>query len=245
LYTDTGDGDGQITNEGLQRIKWMISLLEPNQKLADTEWSPRLPGLAVAAAAPAGLFGMASRAEVAEVYERFMGQQEATFDRHLWELEAHSLENGLEGWSTIEKLQYLPITILLPTLSAARYSVETSRGMRDGVLAGIALELYRREHGDWPKSLDQLAPRWLPSVPIDRMTGGPLGYKIIDDRPVVYSVGVDRDDDGGRAPVDADGNSDSVLASPNHFELQPVADESHNGDWLIWSPPAAADKQGT
>jgi hypothetical protein len=108
-------------------------------------------------------------------------------------------------------------------------------GKRDGVLVGLALALHHREYGAWPESLDKLSPRWLPMVPADRISGKPLGYKIVDDRPVVYSVGVDRDDDGGRAPL-GDGNKpDPGLASPKHFQLQPVTDETHDGDWVIWS----------
>ena len=59
----------------------------------------------------------------------------------------------------------------------------------DGTLIGIALELYHREHKAWPKSLDELSPRWLPSVPLDQTTGKALGYRIVDDRPEVYNVG--------------------------------------------------------
>ena len=70
---------------------------------------------------------------------------------------------------------------LMPALGAERYTAETSRGYSDGVLVGIALELYRRQHGDWPSTLDELVPVYLPSVSVDRLTGRPVKYRLTDD----------------------------------------------------------------
>ncbi len=95
------------------------------------------------------------------------------------------------------------------------------------------MELYHREHDAWPKSLDELSPRWLPEVPVDRITGKSLHYKTVDNRPLVYSVGVDRDDDGGRIPH---GENGVEMASPLQFEVEPRTDSLHDGDWVIWSP---------
>jgi hypothetical protein len=235
LYTDDGDGDGRITSEGLRRIPFLISMLEPVWEVQQLGTKPQLSAIAVAAVAPAGLLGMASRAEIVAVYDRYMDRQEATLDQPLWEMEPDPLETGVDDWSTYQKLRFLPLTILLPSISPVRNAVERNRGARDGVLLGIALELYHREHGTWPNSLDELAPRWLPEVPVDRITGGPLLYKISDDRPLVYSVGVDRDDDGGRVPARVDELPNSDMASPDHFQIQPVTDPIFDGDWVIWS----------
>lgn len=42
--------------------------------------------------------------------------------------------------------------------------------------AGIAVELYRRRHGAWPESLEQLVPEFLDAVPVDPFTGKALEY---------------------------------------------------------------------
>ena len=86
-------------------------------------------------------------------------------------------------------------------------------------------------------SLEELSPRWLPAVPVDQINGGPLGYKIVDDRPVVYSLGKDGRDDGGRPPIDL----------PEHSERYPVGPpdvKAVKGDWVIWSviSPEASPK---
>jgi hypothetical protein len=61
----------------------------------------------------------------------------------------------------------------------------------------LALERHRLRHGDWPKSLTDLVPELLPTVPLDPFDGRPLRYRRLADGVVVYSVGADGTDDGG------------------------------------------------
>lgn len=63
--------------------------------------------------------------------------------------------------------------------------------------AGLAVERYRLEHGDWPASWEQLIPKYLAKVPIDPFTAKPLLMKSQPDYLVIYSVGVNGIDDGG------------------------------------------------
>jgi hypothetical protein len=63
--------------------------------------------------------------------------------------------------------------------------------------AAIAAERYRLVEGRWPESLDVLVPRYLAAVPTDPFDGQPLRLKRSEDGLVIYSVGVDRKDDGG------------------------------------------------
>ncbi len=64
----------------------------------------------------------------------------------------------------------------------------------------LALHAYQLEHGCPPESLEQLVPEFLSALPIDPFdpNGGPFRYPCSDDGPIVYSVGPDGDDDGGR-----------------------------------------------
>jgi hypothetical protein len=67
--------------------------------------------------------------------------------------------------------------------------------------AGLAAERYRRLHGDWPASLDQLAPDLISAVPTDPFTDDPLLYRRLADGVVIYSVGLDGEDNGGNVDV--------------------------------------------
>ena len=100
----------------------------------------------------------------------------------------------------------------------------------------IGLELYRRRAGFWPASLEALVPDLLPTVPPDRFDGNALRYRLVDGRPLIYSIGSDRDDDGGRAPRDAAGQDEPQQAKLVNLAGEPMAD----GDWILWPPTPRA-----
>jgi hypothetical protein len=68
----------------------------------------------------------------------------------------------------------------------------------------LAIERYRLAHGMWPTTLaDVTGDRFLSSIPADPYDGRPLRYLVGPDGVVVYSVGPDRRDDGGKRPPGA------------------------------------------
>lgn len=99
--------------------------------------------------------------------------------------------------------------MLLPPPGAAmnkagRYDAKT----RDAQTA-LALERYRLTHGKLPSQLSDLVPSFLSAVPRDPFDGKPLRYKTLAKGYVVYSVGEDREDNGG-----AEKNSKGVSYGP-------------------------------
>jgi len=74
--------------------------------------------------------------------------------------------------------------------------VRTKAGLRCAIVA-VALERYRRQHSRWPDSLNALVPECLLCLPTDPYDGAPLRYRRLADRVVVYSVGLDGQDNGG------------------------------------------------
>jgi hypothetical protein len=68
----------------------------------------------------------------------------------------------------------------------------------------LALRCYTHELGKPPPALQELAPRFLDSIPADPFSGVPLVYRLQGTNWLLYSVGIDRTDDGGiRAPRSA------------------------------------------
>jgi hypothetical protein len=64
--------------------------------------------------------------------------------------------------------------------------------------AVIAVTLYRRDHrGEYPETLSQVVPSYLPASPIDPYSGGELKYRHDANGYKVYSIGANRKDDGG------------------------------------------------
>lgn len=69
------------------------------------------------------------------------------------------------------------------------------------IITAIALERYRGRHGSYPKSVNDLAPEFIKRPPVDFMDGKPLRYRLTDDGHfVLYSIGLDGVDDGGKMP---------------------------------------------
>jgi hypothetical protein len=64
----------------------------------------------------------------------------------------------------------------------------------------LAVRLYRLDHDDQPpQTMDQLIPKYLPRLPIDRAASdrSPLRYRVDDTGPIVWSVGPNGRDDNG------------------------------------------------
>ena len=78
---------------------------------------------------------------------------------------------------------------------------------RRAVRTAYAAYLYRIEKGNYPESLDLLTPM-LNELPVDPFTGQALRINTIDGGIVVYSVGVNRIDDGGLSWDDGRGKDD-------------------------------------
>jgi hypothetical protein len=62
----------------------------------------------------------------------------------------------------------------------------------------LAIERYRLKPGGLPPDLKALVPEYLASVPLDPFTGEAIKYRQLAKGYVVYSVGNDLSDDGGR-----------------------------------------------
>jgi hypothetical protein len=62
----------------------------------------------------------------------------------------------------------------------------------------LAAERHRRQHGAWPAAAADLVPNELSAVPADPYDGQPIRLHPVADGIVVYSVGPDMVDDGGK-----------------------------------------------
>jgi hypothetical protein len=75
--------------------------------------------------------------------------------------------------------------------------------------AAVALERYRLANGRWPNNLDDLVPQYLSKVPIDIYDRQPLHYRRLPDGVLIYTIGEDQKDDGGRRVRIKAGSSDA------------------------------------
>ncbi|MGA2245203.1 MAG: hypothetical protein ABSH48_09405, partial [Verrucomicrobiota bacterium] len=74
-----------------------------------------------------------------------------------------------------------------------------------------ALERYRLADGEYPASLDPLVPSFIEKLPHDIIGGQPLHYRRTDDgKFLLYSVGWNEQDDGGKTALNQDGSEDRL-----------------------------------
>jgi len=75
----------------------------------------------------------------------------------------------------------------------------------------VALTLYKIEHGEYPATLGELQATLEWELPQDFFAGAPMNYQRQGDGFLLYSFGVDRDDDGGaRQQIQGSANCDLV-----------------------------------
>ena len=119
---------------------------------------------------------------------------------------------------------FSPYTFLaaLATLDYTRAARAVAQNQTSAgeALVACALERYCTANGKYPESLDALVPQFITTIPRDVVTGGSLKYHPTDGGQfVLYSVGWNETDEGGKIVMLADGKTI----------------DSTKGDW-VWPP---------
>jgi hypothetical protein len=83
-------------------------------------------------------------------------------------------------------------------------------GLRCAIVA-LAAERYRLEHQRWPDKLESLISKHLGAVPTDPYDSQPLRLRAVQNGIVVYSIGPDRQDDGGNLDRTQQGSTGSDM----------------------------------
>ena len=73
---------------------------------------------------------------------------------------------------------------------------------RDLAVMVLGVKAYKADKGFWPQAVDHLAPRYLRTVPADPFSGKSFILKQVGKHRIVYSVGPNGRDDGGRKAAD-------------------------------------------
>ncbi len=104
--------------------------------------------------------------------------------------------------------------MMVPVMDGA-YQAEWRVRMELGIAqATVAVEQFRREHERLPETLDELVPEFIDEVPRDVYTGdgAPVRYiSELDGTFRIYSVGMNRQDDGGRTREEDEDSRDIVF----------------------------------
>jgi len=88
--------------------------------------------------------------------------------------------------------------MLLPALSrACNWEARLDAQLGNAEIA-LALHIYKAKYGEFPDSLKKLIPEILTSLPLDPFTGKDYIYRRKEEGFIVYSVGDNLKDNGGK-----------------------------------------------
>jgi hypothetical protein len=189
LFTDDGTGDGHLCYEGAQfaqRAQIGSNKAQPDPVLRFVR--------------PITSLGEFSRKQIWGWFTHMYDLLDADLAVEPWTLATLHHEVYV---STLPSRGFAKtVHIMSPALSKAFGSFVAIEQERRGVLAALAIHRFRVAHARYPQTLEELVPDYLNDVPIDLQSGQPLRFVHRDGQPYVYSIGSDRDDDGGRVVSD-------------------------------------------
>ncbi|MDG1806311.1 MAG: hypothetical protein P8I27_00315 [Pirellulaceae bacterium] len=224
VYTDDGDGDGHMTRVGLE-------ILQSNfLGYVDAEKDPLLENIESMATnllGPVSLFLAATRKETIGKADRIFERMELNSNQPFWEIEDVSIEEAIQA----EEDKYVLLSMLLPANEQVQNAMFRTKGRQEGVQGAMALLRAKKMSGEWPKTWQEIPKTVLKSPPLDQLTGEPLKFKIVEGQPLIYSVGNDRDDDGGKDRIrnGQPGPPDRTVIILSH-----TPDPEVDGDWILW-----------
>lgn len=108
----------------------------------------------------------------------------------------------------------LLIGLTLPAVPQARVAEDQAVQMSRNLRVAFALAAYRSDHGAYPDALDQLHSKYLREIPDDLFSGRALIYRPLEDGYLLYSVGHNGKDDGGRWFDDEPTGDDPNITMP-------------------------------
>lgn len=132
--------------------------------------------------------------------------------RRMDEASERGLIEAVDAWKPIEaeltalaaepsaQVRYPGTLMLLPQLGQQAQSHLEAEASLALARTAIACERYRLVHGKLPAKLEDLAPEFLESAPLDPCDGKPLRYVNDASGVRLYSIGADQVDQGGGAP---------------------------------------------
>lgn len=130
---------------------------------------------------------------------------------------------------TVPSLDGIVGEFLAPAYAHARFNDARAATGHLMLATALALRGYRLEHGAFPEKLTQLVPNYLSQLPTDGFgRGEPLRYKKQGDNFILWSIGPDKKDDGGKA----------IQGTPHRsraydlYSDEVLVDVNSQGDWV-------------
>lgn len=130
-------------------------------------------------------------------YLRTMAKMISLTKEPYWQVRGKSEEFSKE-LDMLPKEKAILTQMLVPALSRAYNQEARIDALLGDAEIALACYIYKAKHGEFPSSLKELTPGILPNLPLDPFTGKNYIYRKEREGFVVYSVGDNLKDDGGK-----------------------------------------------
>lgn len=179
LFTQDADGNGTLIIRAVNDMR---------------QWSGMMPGQEVPPApilflqAPIIYFGAPDRAEVLKAFTDALDEFAEQAQLPAWKQNlqvARRFRAQASRTGSIEAVTYFPFFLGPRDFAAMALSTAGARSAREHARVQVALERYRRAYGAWPGSMEDLVPKFLPTVPRDEFEDAPLKLELVDGKPVI------------------------------------------------------------
>jgi hypothetical protein len=200
-----GNLDNPVTQIALRGVDWNVPLMMAN------EWMDRVVAVA----------------KIDDPKERAIAIDKLEADIHAMVAESKD-PWGIAGAvlsrdRASETVGQIVISLLLPSVDAMLHSDGRLQTRADLLRVGLALAGHKAKTGDYPSALADLAPDFLATIPADSFAGIAFVYKKTADGYLLYSIGSNQKDEGGRS---YDQQADDLLIEiPRPVRAEPAERE--------------------
>jgi hypothetical protein len=110
-----------------------------------------------------------------------------------------ALQQGRDpGKQVSEKIGHVLIGLFMPAARKVQSASDRAEQIQRNLHLAFALSAYKADQRAYPPKLEDLAPKYLAKVPDDIFSGKAIIYRPSENGYLLYSVGANGKDEGGR-----------------------------------------------
>jgi hypothetical protein len=113
-----------------------------------------------------------------------------------------------------EKVGNILLHLMVPAVRKVQDAADRTEQLQQNLYLAFALAAYHRDHGRYPAELDALAPKYLAKIPQDMFNDKALTYRPTENGYLLYSVGVNGQDERGQSYEDDPRGDDLAVRMP-------------------------------
>jgi len=202
-----GTGERMMGLDGLQLVRRGGDLEGRNIKptaeelkaLDQVDWTPAMQGLNTFYDRTAAAMRLKDRAAREKAFDAIDRELEEAMKKGRSTTDVYKIvQDAGPGKVAGKQIGDVLVGLLAPAVRKVQQAQDRITQAERNLHVAFALAAYRKDNGAYPKRLTDLAPAYLAAVPDDLFAARPIIYKPAENGYLLYSVGPNGKDDGGR-----------------------------------------------